>query len=165
MRRWTSAHSPPSQGARTGHLVVPGVSLVSAGPLLYNSILLRYVCCCSVRPALRLLSAPGLKLLFVGPTTQSLFFLFLQLLEPSLLLCHCCSIFWQDNPAEHLSMDHGKPLVSVSLREVTFLSEPLLTASYPSPCLRTWKNEMTSGGDIHRSLLLPSFSGSIYFTQ
>ena len=125
--------SPPlsSQGARTGHPVVPVVSLVSAGPLPYNSVLLRYASCCSVCPALGLLSAPGSKLLFVGPTTQSLSVLFLQLFEHSLLICHCCSIFWLDNPSEHLLMDHGKPLVSGSLREVAFLSEPLLAVSYP----------------------------------
>ena len=123
----------PSQDARTGHPVVPVVSFVSAGPLLYNSVLLRYASCCSVCPALGLLSAPGSKLLFVGPTTQSLSVLFLQLLEPSLLIAHCCSIFWLYNPSQHLSMDHGKPLVSVSLQKVAFLSEHLLAASYTFP--------------------------------
>ena len=123
---------PTSQGARAGHPVVPVVNLVSASSLLYIPVLLCYACCCSVYPALGLLSTPGLKLLFVGPTTKSHLVLFLQLLEPSLLLFHCCSIFWLDNPSEHLLMDHGKPLVSVSLCEVAFLSEPLLAVSYPS---------------------------------
>ena len=78
---------PPSLDARTGHPDFPVVSLVSAGPLPYNSVLLRYACCCSVFPTLGLLSAPGSKLLFVGPTTQSLSVLFLQLLEPSSPVC------------------------------------------------------------------------------
>ena len=144
MRRWMSA--PPSQGARTGHPVVPVMSSVSASPLPYNSVLFRYACCCS-----GLLSAPGSKLLFVGPTTQSLSVLFLQLFKPSLLICHWCSIFWLDNPSQHLSMDHGKPLVSGSLHEVTFLSEPLLAVAYPSPPVSgpgqmKWQVVVTSTG-------------------
>ncbi len=72
-------------------------------------------------------------MLFVGPTTQSPSVLFLQLLETSLLICHCCSIFWLDNPSEHSSMDHGKPLVSISLQKIAFISKPLLDASYTFP--------------------------------
>ena len=59
-------------------------------------------------------------------------------------------------------MGHGGLLVSVSLRKVAVLSEPLVAASNFSPCLRTQTNEMIGGGDVHQSLYLPPFSSSIF---
>ena len=74
-----------------------------------------------------------IKTVVCGPYHTIPLRLILQLLEPSLLLRHCCSIFWLDNPSEHLLMDQGKPLVSFSLHGVAIFSEPLLAASYPFP--------------------------------
>ena len=59
-------------------------------------------------------------------------------------------------------MDHGGPLVSVSLREAPSSLGRLVAASNSPPCLRTRTNEMIGGGDVHQSSSLPLFSGSIF---
>ena len=61
-------------------------------------------------------------------------------------------------------MGHGGPLGPVSPREVAVLSEPYFgIACVSPPCLGIQTNEMTGGGDFHRSSLLLSFSGSTLY--
>ena len=63
-------------------------------------------------------------------------------------------------------MGYGGPLVPVSLRKVVFLSGPVVAASCIPPLdSPDSTNEMTGGGDVHRSSPQPSFSSKGFYVR
>jgi hypothetical protein len=137
--------------------------VVSSGPaglLLYNSIPpAMLVVDLFAPPSARPLHLVPIWSLWALPRDPSPSYSFFSLGSDCYLIAIVTPQHW--HPSNALLMGHGGPLVSVSPRKLSVLSGSLLAALYSPPCLRTRKNEVTGGGDIHRYSMLPLFSGSI----